>query len=348
MATGPTYKPHLFYDIIGAIIHIKGFIMSLDAIRSHVSDEMERVNHLILSKLAADIPLIDTLSKHIVASGGKRIRPMLLLLTAKAFNYQGDSHILLAAIIEFIHTATLLHDDVVDDSSLRRGQITANSIWGNEASVLVGDFLFSRAFQLMAEVNSLKVISILATASNTIAKGEVLQLINRHDTATGEARYFEVISAKTAKLFSAATQLAAVISNQSPEIEQQMAAFGHHLGLAFQLVDDALDYQGDVSQMGKNIGDDLAEGKPTLPLIYTLAVGNEAEKALIHQAIESDGSAFLPQILQALTRNKAIEYTQQRAQTEVTLACKALEEVTDSPYKTALLALADFTVSRCN
>lgn len=322
--------------------------MSLDAIRSHVKDDMERVNQLILSRLAADIPLIDNLSQHIVASGGKRIRPMLLLLTAKALGYQGDTHILLAAIIEFIHTATLLHDDVVDDSSLRRGQSTANSIWGNEASVLVGDFLFSRAFQLMAEVQSLKVISILATASNTIAKGEVLQLINCHDTATDEARYFEVISAKTAKLFSAATQLAAVISNQAADIEQHMSAFGHHLGLAFQLVDDALDYQGDASQLGKNVGDDLAEGKPTLPLIYTLAVGNSVEKALIREAIEAGGTTLLAEIQQALVRNKAIEYTHERANAEVALACAALTPLADSPYKTALLALADFTVSRCN
>lgn len=322
--------------------------MSLDAIRSHVKDDMERVNKLILSRLAADIPLIDSLSQHIVASGGKRIRPMLLLLTAKALGYQGDTHILLAAIIEFIHTATLLHDDVVDDSSLRRGQITANSIWGNEASVLVGDFLFSRAFQLMAEVQNLKVISILATASNTIAKGEVLQLINCHDTATDEARYFEVISAKTAKLFSAATQLAAVISHQSAEIEQQMSAFGHHLGLAFQLVDDALDYQGDASELGKNVGDDLAEGKPTLPLIYTLEVGNAAEKALIREAIEAGGTTLLAEIQQALVRNKAIEYTHECANKEVTAACAALKPLPDSPYKTALLALADFTVSRCS
>lgn len=322
--------------------------MSLDAIRNHVKDDMERVNQLILSRLAADIPLIDSLSQHIVSSGGKRIRPMLLLLTAKAFGYQGDTHILLAAIIEFIHTATLLHDDVVDDSSLRRGQITANSIWGNEASVLVGDFLFSRAFQLMAEVQNLKVISILATASNTIAKGEVLQLINCHDTATDEARYFDVISAKTAKLFSAATQLAAVISNQSIEVEQQMYAFGHHLGLAFQLVDDALDYQGDVSELGKNVGDDLAEGKPTLPLIYTLEVGNAAEKALIREAIEAGGTTLLAEIQQALVRNKAIEYTHQCANKEVAAACAALASVPDSPYKTALLALADFTVSRSN
>lgn len=320
--------------------------MSLDAIRSHVKDDMERVNQLILARLAADIPLIDSLSQHIVASGGKRIRPMLLLLTAKAFGYQGDTHILLAAIIEFIHTATLLHDDVVDDSSLRRGQITANSIWGNEASVLVGDFLFSRAFQLMAEVQNLKVISILATASNTIAKGEVLQLINCHDTATDEARYFDVISAKTAKLFSAATQLAAVISKQSIEIEQQMSAFGHHLGLAFQLIDDALDYQGDASELGKNVGDDLAEGKPTLPLIYTLEVGNAAEKALIREAIEAGGTTLLAEIQQALVRNKAIEYTHQCANKEVAAACAALACVPDSPYKEALLALADFTLSR--
>lgn len=324
----------------------RGLLMSLDAIRSHVKDDMERVNQLILARLAADIPLIDSLSQHIVASGGKRIRPMLLLLTAKAFGYQGDTHILLAAIIEFIHTATLLHDDVVDDSSLRRGQITANSIWGNEASVLVGDFLFSRAFQLMAEVQNLKVISILATASNTIAKGEVLQLINCHDTATDEARYFDVISAKTAKLFSAATQLAAVISKQSIEIEQQMSAFGHHLGLAFQLIDDALDYQGDASELGKNVGDDLAEGKPTLPLIYTLEVGNAAEKALIREAIEAGGTTLLAEIQQALVRNKAIEYTHQCANKEVAAACAALASVPDSPYKEALLALADFTLSR--
>lgn len=337
-----------FEDGIISLLDRKGITMSLDAIRSHVKDDMERVNQLILARLAADIPLIDDLSQHIVASGGKRIRPLLLLLTAKALEYQGDTHILLAAIVEFIHTATLLHDDVVDDSSLRRGQSTANSIWGNEASVLVGDFLFSRAFQLMAEVQNLKVISILATASNTIAKGEVLQLVNCHDTGTSEARYFEVISAKTAKLFSAATQLAAVISHQSPEMEEEMRAFGHHLGLAFQLVDDALDYQGDTRELGKNVGDDLAEGKPTLPLIYTLAVGNEAEKAIIHEAIEAGGTTLLAEIQAALVRNKAIEYTLQRANMEVKLACAALGAVSDSPYKNALLALADFTISRCN
>ena len=322
--------------------------MSLDAIRSHVTEDMERVNQLIFSNLAADIPLIDTLSQHIVASGGKRIRPMVLLLMAKALGYRGDAHILLAAIIEFIHTATLLHDDVVDDSDLRRGQSTANSIWGNEASVLVGDFLFSRAFQLMSEVNSLKVMRILVDASNTIAKGEVLQLINCHDTATDETRYFNVITAKTAKLFSAATQLAAVITEQPQPIEEKITAFGHHLGLAFQLVDDALDYRGDVQQLGKNVGDDLAEGKPTLPLIYTLTVGNDEEKALIRTAIENGGSALLADIQKALIRNKAIEYTEQCAQREIQQACAALMDLPDSPYKQALLALTDFTVSRCN
>ncbi len=322
--------------------------MSLDAIRSWVKEDMERVNALILSRLAADIPLIDSLSQHIVASGGKRIRPMVLLLTAKALNYRGDAQILLAAIIEFIHTATLLHDDVVDDSALRRGQSTANSIWGNEASVLVGDFLFSRAFQLMAEVNSLKVMSILATASNTIAKGEVLQLLNCHDTATDENRYFEVISAKTAKLFSAATQLAAVISEQDLKMENEMIAFGHHLGLAFQLVDDALDYQGDADTLGKNVGDDLAEGKPTLPLIYTLRVGNPEEQALIRAAIENGGSTYLNDIQQALIRNQAIEYTHRRAEEEVQAAIRALQNLPTSPYKDALLALANFTLSRSN
>ncbi|MCR4301723.1 MAG: polyprenyl synthetase family protein, partial [Sulfuricaulis sp.] len=244
--------------------------MDYEAIKALVRDDLRAVDREIEARLQSDVALINQMGSYIVHSGGKRLRPVLVLLGSRTFGYQGEDHIRLAAIIEFIHTATLLHDDVVDASELRRGHTTANTIWGNEASVLVGDFLYSRAFEMMVEVGSLRVMEILAHTTNTIAKGEVMQLLNCHDPETTEEHYIEVIRNKTAKLFQAAAQLAAVISGQSLQIEQDMAAYGMHLGTAFQLVDDALDYGRTNHDLGKNIGDDLAEGKPTLPLIYTL------------------------------------------------------------------------------
>src|SRR3989344_64974 len=244
--------------------------MNYEAIKALARDDLQAVNREIEARLQSDVVLINQMGSYIVHSGGKRLRPVLVLLGSRALGYEGAAHIQLAAIIEFIHTATLLHDDVVDASEMRRGHTTANSIWGNEASVLVGDFLYSRAFEMMVEVGSMRVMEILAHTTNTIAKGEVMQLLNCHDPETTEERYIEVIRNKTAKLFQAGSQLSAIISNQSNEIEAAMAAYGMHLGTAFQLIDDVLDYGRDNHDLGKNIGDDLAEGKPTLPLIHTL------------------------------------------------------------------------------
>ncbi len=321
-------------------------MIQLDSIRNLVNDDLKAVNALIVDNLASPITLIQQLGQHIILSGGKRLRPLLALLSAKCFNYQGSGHIRLAAIIEFIHTATLLHDDVVDESNMRRGQETANAIWGNQASVLVGDFLFSRAFQMMVDLDSLKVMGILADASNTIAAGEVLQLMNCHEPETTETRYMEVIQAKTAKLFSAATQLGAHIAGQPETIEMAMAEYGRCLGNAFQLVDDALDYSGNVEEMGKNIGDDLAEGKPTLPLIYALQQANPTQRQLLTQAIREGSLNSLSEILEAIASTKAIEYTYAAARREALTAIEALHCVPDSPYRDALIELANFTIDR--
>jgi octaprenyl-diphosphate synthase len=268
------------------------------------------------------------------------------LLGSRAFGYEGSAHVRLAAIIEFIHTATLLHDDVVDASEMRRGHTTANTIWGNEASVLVGDFLYSRAFEMMVEVGSMRVMEILAHTTNTIAKGEVMQLLNCHDPETTEEHYIEVIRSKTANLFQAAAQLSAVISNQSQEIETAMGAYGMHLGTAFQLIDDVLDYGRDNHDLGKNIGDDLAEGKPTLPLIYTLRQGNNRQRELIRTAIEEGGLAQIDEVMDAIESTGSITYTARRAEEEASRATAALAAIPDSPYKQALLDLAHFSAHR--
>jgi octaprenyl-diphosphate synthase len=304
------------------------------------------VDREIETRLQSDVALINQMGSYIVHSGGKRLRPVLVLLGSRAFGYTGNAHIRLAAIIEFIHTATLLHDDVVDASELRRGHTTANTIWGNEASVLVGDFLYSRAFEMMVEVGSMRVMEILAHTTNTIAKGEVMQLLNCHDPETTEERYIEVIRNKTAKLFQAAAQLAAVISGQNQQIEEDMAAYGMHLGTAFQLVDDALDYGRDNHDLGKNIGDDLAEGKPTLPLIYTLRQGNNHQRELIRAAIEEGGLAQMEEVMDAIESTGSITYTARRAEDEASRATAALATIPDSPYKQALLDLAHFSVHR--
>ncbi|KPK37509.1 MAG: octaprenyl diphosphate synthase, partial [Gammaproteobacteria bacterium SG8_47] len=290
--------------------------MQIEDIQALISDDMAAVNERVLERLRSDVVLVNQVGHYIVDSGGKRLRPMLHLLCSRAFSYPGSHHIDLAAIVEFIHTATLLHDDVVDESERRRGQDSANALFGNAASVLVGDFLYSRSFQMMITVGSMRVMEILADATNTIAEGEVLQLLNCNDPDTTEERYFEVIHNKTAKLFEAAAQLAAVLADRPREEEQTIAAYGMHLGTAFQLIDDVLDYSGNGDTIGKNIGDDLAEGKPTLPLIYAMRTGNAEQRELIRSAIERGGIEEIDAIKAAIESTGAIDYTARSARSE--------------------------------
>jgi octaprenyl-diphosphate synthase len=321
--------------------------MNLQEIRELVREEMLSVNSLITTHLHPDIELINQLSHYLINNGGKRVRPLLVLLSAKAFAYTGIHHVRLAAIIEFIHTATLLHDDVVDESLLRRGHETANAIWGNPSSVLVGDYLFSKAFQMMIEVNSLRVMAILANASNTIAAGEVRQLLNCKNPDTTEDDYYQVITDKTAKLFSAATELGALISQQSEKMIQACADYGLYLGIAFQLTDDILDYTGDPDKMGKNIGDDLAEGKPTLPLIYALKKTSPEIRRDIRQIITEGNLEQLSLIQRTIQGTGAIQYTYEQAKHYVDKAITCLSGLEPSAYKNALIALAEFSIARC-
>jgi octaprenyl-diphosphate synthase len=320
--------------------------LDIQDIRALVRSESLAVDKLILERLSSDVALIDELGRYIINSGGKRLRPLLVLLAARACGYRGHDHIELAAVIEFIHTATLLHDDVVDASDLRRGNQTANAIWGNEAAVLVGDFLYSRSFEMMVSVGSMRVMEILSTTTNTIAEGEVLQLLNCHDPDTTEALYRDVIRYKTAKLFEASSQLGAVLGKQPETIEQAMGRYGMHLGTAFQLIDDALDYGSTSEDIGKNIGDDLAEGKPTLPLIYAMRAGTPAQVKAIREAIENDGLENIDKVQEAIESTHAIAYTAQSAQHEADLAIEALAELPAGPYKEALYGLVDFSVNR--
>ena len=320
--------------------------MDISAIRDLIADDMQSVNDLILRRLHSDVVLINQIGHYIVNSGGKRLRPMVVLLAARAGGYQGDKHIDLAAVIEFIHTATLLHDDVVDGSELRRNRETANAVWGNEASVLVGDFLYSRSFEMMVDVGVMRVMEILSHATNRIAEGEVLQLLNCNDPDTTEDKYMEVIKRKTATLFEAGTRLGAVLAERPPEQEQALADYGLHLGIAFQLVDDALDYGSSAEILGKNVGDDLAEGKPTLPLIQAMATGTPQQREVIRKSIEEGGRDHIDAILQAIESTDAIAYTAALAQREAQLAKEALNALPASPYTEALRELADFSVSR--
>ncbi|HAI69952.1 MAG TPA: octaprenyl diphosphate synthase [Gammaproteobacteria bacterium] len=320
--------------------------MDIAAIQTLINHDMQAVNALIQKRLHSDVALVNQVGHYIINSGGKRLRPMLLLLTARAFAYQGTYHINLAAIIEFIHTATLLHDDVVDASELRRGQETANSVWGNETSVLVGDFLYSRAFQMMVDVKNMHVMEILSNATNVIAEGEVLQLLNCHEPDTTESEYLQVIRSKTAKLFEAAAQLGAVISEQSNAYEQAMARYGTHLGTAFQLIDDVLDYSATSDEMGKNLGDDLAEGKPTLPLIYALKHGTPDQQHVLREAIAQGGKEWITQVIEAIESTDAIGYTARVARKEAEMAMSALTGLPASPYTDALMALAHFSINR--
>jgi octaprenyl-diphosphate synthase len=319
---------------------------TIDQLNDLTKADMTRVNQVIVDHLASPVVLINQLSQHIIHSGGKRLRPMLVVLSAKACDYQGDQDALLAAVVEFIHTATLLHDDVVDDSDLRRGQETASSIWGNEAAVLVGDYLYSRAFQMMVKAQSMRLMDLLANATNTIAQGEVLQLLNINDANTSEERYIEVIYGKTACLFEAATQIGAILSNSDEQTEQALKSYGKHLGMAFQLIDDALDYTANPNELGKNVGDDLAEGKPTLPLIYAMQQGDDTQQALIRHAIENGGLNHIDAITQIIHSTGALEYTYQQAISEADLAKQAIKLLPESEYKKALNFLADYSVDR--
>lgn len=320
--------------------------MPLDAIRSLVQADLDATDQFIINELRSDIPLINQMVQYIVTCGGKRIRPLLVLLSARAFNHDHEQHIHLAAAIELIHTATLLHDDVVDNSTLRRGHETANTLWGNEASVLVGDFLYSRAFQLIVKLQNLTVMNIFASATNVIAEGEVLQLTNCNNPDTTEAAYFDVIQRKTGKLFEVGSQLGPAISACSPAALQAMQQYGIKLGIAYQLIDDALDYNASSEQVGKNIGNDLAEGKATLPLIYALQKGTASEVALIRHAIKTGSSEKLPAILEIIESTKSIEYTANLAKQHIKEANLALTHIPESPYRKALSELAEFVVAR--
>jgi len=321
--------------------------MNLQTIQALSQADMDEVNALIYSQINSDVALINQLGVYIVNAGGKRMRPMLSVLAARALGYEGKDHLSIAAIIEFIHTATLLHDDVVDESNMRRGRETANALFGNSASVLVGDFLYTRSFQMMVKLNDMRIMEILSDATNIVAEGEVLQLMNCNDPSTTEESYMEVIYCKTAKLFEAATRLAAVISKQPPEIEKAMQNYGMHLGTAFQLVDDIMDYTADAKEMGKNVGDDLSEGKPTLPLLYAMRNGTERQQQLIHDAIEKcNGMENLDEILEAMKQTGSLVYTQKKAEQEADKAINSLNCLPDSEQKQALIALAHIAANR--
>ncbi len=315
-------------------------------IQSLTRIECKAVDQLILSELSSDVVLINQIGHYIVNSGGKRLRPILHLLAAKALNYKDEHHITLAAVIEFIHTATLLHDDVVDESNLRRGQDTANAVWGNAASVLVGDFLYSRSFEMMIRVDNVDVLSLLSNTTTAIAEGEVLQLLNCNNPDTSEQEYLNVINRKTAILFAAATELAAVIAGSSIEIRQAMRNYGLHLGTTFQLIDDVLDYQADPEELGKNLGDDLAEGKPTLPLIRAMNMSNPEQSKLIEKAIRHGNRDAFNDVFQVIDATDAISYTKECAQQEANKAIQALESIPASKYKDAMIALAETSVRR--
>lgn len=320
--------------------------MPLQSIQALVQSDLEATNQFICSELKSDIPLINQLVQYILMSGGKRVRPLLVLLTARAFNHQDKKQIDLAAAIELIHTATLLHDDVVDNSTLRRGHETANSLWGNEASVLVGDFLYSRAFQLIVKLQNLEILNIFSDATNLIAEGEVLQLMNCHNPDTTEEAYFEVIRRKTAKLFEVSTKISTALTSYSSNQMAAMENYGLNLGIAYQLIDDALDYNASTEELGKNIGNDLSEGKPTLPLIHAMRKGSKSEIALIRDAIANGSTENLQSIIAIIESTGAIAYTANAAKQHALQANALLKNIPESPYRKALHDLAEFVVER--
>ena len=327
-------------------------VTDLQAIEQLTEASMQLVNQRIQRALHSDVVLISQMGSYIIGAGGKRLRPKLVLISAMAHGYGGPHHINVAAIIEFIHTATLLHDDVVDSSTMRRGQDTANAVWGNEAAVLVGDFLYSRAFEMMVEVGQMRVMEILASATNTIASGEVMQLLNVGEADVTEARYMQVITSKTAKLFEAATQLGALLAGASSEVETAMAKYGAHLGIAFQLIDDVLDYTADSEELGKNAGDDLAEGKPTLPVIFALQNADDATRKDVQSVIAAsaqgeavDRSRF-SHIISMVKNSGAIEQTVALAEAHVQQAIDALSVLPESDYKAGLIAIVQSSLQR--
>ena len=322
--------------------------VTLETLYSLIEPDMAAVDAVIRRQLHSDVVLIRQVAEYIIQSGGKRMRPALLLLAAGAVGFTGKEKHELAAVVEFIHTATLLHDDVVDESDLRRGRETANAAFGNAASVLVGDFLYTRAFQMMVAVDDMRVMQILANATNIIAEGEVLQLMNCHDAEVDESRYLQVIRYKTAKLFEAASQLGALLGKVDSATEQALAAYGMHLGTAFQLIDDVLDYSGQEVSTGKHLGDDLAEGKPTLPLIYVMQHGTPEEAACVRQAIENGGREDFPAVLAAIQRSGALQHARACAENEANLAREAISALGDSIYKKALIELSVLAVERSN
>ncbi len=308
--------------------------------------DLAEVDRVIRTRLRSEVALVSTVADYIIAAGGKRMRPVLLLLVARALGYQGSTHHQLAAVIEFIHTATLLHDDVVDESQLRRGRKTANAAFGNAASVLVGDFLYSRAFQMMVEADDMRIMQVLADATNVIAEGEVLQLMNCNDPDVDEARYLQVIRYKTAKLFEAAAQVGAILCKAPPAVEEAAAEYGRRLGTAFQLIDDVLDYSGITDEIGKNVGDDLREGKPTLPLLYAMASGSAAEREMVREAIARGHTERFDEITAAIRRTGALEYTRERARAEARAAADAVSELAPSAYRDALLYFTTYSIER--
>ncbi len=311
-----------------------------------ISADMEAVNTVIRRQLYSEVPLVNQIAEYIISAGGKRIRPILVLLVANAYGYRGTHHHDLAAVIEFIHTATLLHDDVVDESSLRRGRKTANALFGNAASVLVGDFVYSRAFQMMVSVQNMRVMQILADATNVIAEGEVLQLLNMHDPDVTEERYLQVIRSKTAKLFEAAAQLGAIIAGAPDEAIEAAAEYGRSLGTAFQLIDDVLDYSGNATDIGKNVGDDLREGKPTLPLIHLMQNGTPEQRELVRACIQTGDEQHFNEVLLAITDSGALDYTKQKADKAAQRAINSLSTMPHTHFKDSLLQLCAFAVDR--
>jgi len=320
--------------------------VTLEHLYALIGSDMKAVDAVIRDRLHSEVVLVRQVAEYIIGSGGKRMRPALVLLAAGAMGYRGRHHHDLAAVVEFIHTATLLHDDVVDESDLRRGRNTANAMFGNAASVLVGDFLYSRAFQMMVEVDDMRVMRVLSDATNVIAEGEVLQLMNCHDADVDERRYLQVIRYKTAKLFEAAAQLGAILGGAAPEVERALADYGMHLGTAFQLVDDVLDYSGLEGDTGKHLGDDLAEGKPTLPLIYVLQNGTPEQSACVRRAIEEGGRDDFPAVLAAIQTSGALAHARRQAAHEAELARAAIRNLNNTNYREALLQLTFFAVER--
>ncbi len=321
--------------------------MDFKAIQALTADDMAKVNETIHAQLNSDVSLINQLGFYIISGGGKRIRPMLAVLSARALGYQGNAHTTAAAFIEFIHTATLLHDDVVDESDMRRGKATANAAFGNAASVLVGDFIYTRSFQMMTELGSMKILKLMSDAVNVIAEGEVQQLMNCNDPDTTEESYMQVIYSKTARLFEAATQIGAILNDAPEDVERALQNYGKYLGTAFQLIDDVMDYTSDGDDMGKNVGDDLAEGNPTLPLLYAMQNGSEQQASMIREAIEkANGMDKLKEILAAMDETGSLEYTRQQAYKEADKAIAELSVLEESEYKQALITLAHMSVHR--